>query len=248
MCRGIVFTLVACGTAAATLSGCARTPEKPAGDPFVAAYHRLRPSVVLFTMRVPSDDPKKKGGFEEAYGSGTIVASGARGSQILTAEHVIDGARGLRVTLDDRTTVPARVIASDLHDDLALVAIATPNRLVATLGASADLAPGTAIGVAGYPIPDAFQDEKLGTKTSVFSGRVSSHRNDALELDLPIIPGESGGPVFDARTGAVVALAESRFDDEKAIGFGIPIEDAERFMRRNLFARQTAQRTSWNSQ
>ena len=53
-------------------------------------------------------------------------------------------------------------------------------------------------------------------------------RKDALELDLPIIPGESGGPVFDAASGVVVGLAESRFDEEKAIGFAIPIDDAVR--------------------
>ncbi len=127
-------------------------------------------------------------------------------------------------------------MAADARSDLALVAIATPNRPVASLGTSRNVAPGTAIGVAGYPIPDAFTDEKLGIETSVFSGRVSSHRNDALELDLPVIPGESGGPVFDARSGVVLALAESRFDDEKAIGFGIPIEDAERFLHANLHA------------
>jgi S1-C subfamily serine protease len=56
-------------------------------------------------------------------------------------------------------------------------------------------------------------------------------RKDALELDLPIIPGESGGPVFDAASGVVVGLAESRFDEEKAIGFAIPIDDAVRFIR-----------------
>ena len=98
------------------------------------------------------------------------------------------------------------------------------------------------VGVAGFPIPDAFEDEKLGTKTSVFAGRVSSLRRDAVELDLPIIPGESGGPVFDARTGVVVALAESRFDEEKTIGFGIPIEDAERFLHGRVHGTRVAGR------
>jgi S1-C subfamily serine protease len=59
-------------------------------------------------------------------------------------------------------------------------------------------------------------------------------RNDTIELDLPVIPGESGGPVFLADSGSVIALAQSRFDDEHAIGFGIPIEDAIRFLRGKL--------------
>jgi len=217
----------------ALLVGCHGDPA-PAADPFVTTFHRIKPTVVLFTMRLPSDDAKRKGQFDEAYGSGVVVASGAWGSQILTVEHVIHGARDLRATLDDVRRVPARVTAVDEKDDVALVAIPTRNRPTAVLGASSVLEPGTAIGVAGYPIPDAFEDERLGTKTSVFSGRVSSLRHDAVELDVPVIPGESGGPVFDVATGTVVALAESRFDEEKAIGFGVPIEDAKRFLRGKL--------------
>ena len=55
-------------------------------------------------------------------------------------------------------------------------------------------------------------------------------RNDALEIDVPIIPGESGGPVFDAESGDVIGLAESRFDDERAIGFATPVDDAKKFI------------------
>jgi serine protease Do len=142
----------------------------------------------------------------------------------------------LRATLDDVRSVPARVLAADEKSDVALVQIAVPNRPVATLGTSAGIEPGTQIGVAGYPIPDEFDDEHLGVRTSVFAGRISSVRNDSLELDLPIIPGESGGPVFDAFSGAVIGLAESRFDDEKAIGFGVPIEDAESFLKHRIHA------------
>lgn len=225
--------LLAAGTALS--SGCANGPPgSAAGDPFVRSFHALKPAVVLFTMKIPSDDKKNKGGFDDAYGSGVAIASGPWGTQILTVQHVIVDAHDLRATLDDRRAVPARVIAADEKEDLALVQIDTPNRPVATLGTSFNVEPGTQIGVAGYPIPDAFEDEHLGTKTSVFSGRISSLRKDALELDLPIIPGESGGPVFDAQSGLVIGLAESRFDDEKAIGFGVPIEDAERFLRGRL--------------
>jgi len=225
------------------LAGCHAAPAQPPqapGDPFVATVQRIEPSVVLFTLNVPSDDPKKKRRLEEAYGSGVAIASGAWGTEVLTVEHVVAGARDLRATLVGGKTVRARVVASDAKDDLALVSLPERNVPVVTLGSNVDLEPGMAVGVAGFPIPDAFEDEKLGTKTSVFAGRVSSLRRDAVELDLPIIPGESGGPVFDARTGVVVALAESRFDEEKSIGFGIPIEDAKRFLRGRLHGERVA--------
>jgi S1-C subfamily serine protease len=55
-------------------------------------------------------------------------------------------------------------------------------------------------------------------------------RRGALEIDVPIIPGESGGPVFNIATGEVIGIAESRFDEERAIGFATPIDAATRFL------------------
>jgi S1-C subfamily serine protease len=216
------------------LAACSSNAKSLGGDAFVRAFHTVRPSVVLFTMKIPSDDPKKKGQWDDAYGSGIVVASGAWGTQILTVEHVIHGARDLRATLLEKLVVVARVVAVDTKKDLALVEASTPDVPVASLGSSRGIEPGTAIGVAGFPIPDAFADEGLGVATSVYAGRVSSVRKDTLELDLSIIPGESGGPVFDAESGVVVGLAESRFEEEKAIGFAIPIDDAEAFLKGRL--------------
>ncbi len=226
--------------AALGLAGCAAHAGEPAGDPFVRAFKSVRPSVVLFTMKIPTDDPKKKGQWDDAYGTGIVVASGAWGSQILTVEHVIHDSRDLHATVSGRRAVPATVVARDEKDDLALVETKQPNLPIAKLGTARGVEPGTSVGVAGYPIPDAFQDEGLGVATSVYAGRISSVRKDALELDLPIIPGESGGPVFEADGGAVVGLAESRFEEEKAIGFAIPIDDAVRFLSGKLHV--TAQR------
>jgi S1-C subfamily serine protease len=84
--------------------------------------------------------------------------------------------------------------------------------------------------VLGYPIPDAFEDEHLRAVVSLYTGRIASVRNGTMEIDVPIIPGESGGPVFDARSGAVIGIAESRFDDERAIGFATPVDVIARFL------------------
>jgi S1-C subfamily serine protease len=219
------------------LAACASKAQEPNGDPFPRVFRALRPSVVLFTMLIPSDDPKKHGQWDDAYGTGLIVASGPWGSQVLTVEHVIHDARNLKVTIGDRRQARVTIVARDEKADLALVQTSVPNLPATKLGSSSHIEPGQAIGVAGYPIPDAFQDEGLGTATSVYAGRISSIRKDALELDLPVIPGESGGPVFVADSGEVVGLAESRFDEEKAIGFAIPIDDARRFLAHTKGAR-----------
>ena len=49
----------------------------------------------------------------------------------------------------------------------------------------------------------------------MYAGRVASLRSRVLEIDAPIIPGESGGPVFDA-----------------VIGLAIPINRIKLFFRR----------------
>jgi S1-C subfamily serine protease len=214
------------------LAACAGAPAGDASDRYTELYTRLHPSVVLITMQIPADDPKRKGKWDEAYGSGAIVASGAWGSRILTDAHVVADARDLRAKIGDAgKAVPLRVVAvSDDDDDLALLEIPTPNLAPIAFGTMASVIPGRAIGVLGYPIPDAFEDEHLRTVVSLYTGRIASVRNGTMEIDVPIIPGESGGPVFDARSGDVIGVAESRFDDERAIGFATPVDIIARFL------------------
>jgi S1-C subfamily serine protease len=221
---------VTCALAGCSGSRADRTPA-PQSDRYVAAYEQLHPSVVFFTMKIPAQDPKHKGEWDDAYGSGVVVESGAWGSRILTDAHVVEGAKDLVATIGDGPHAPARVVArTGQNEDLAIVDVRLKNQKAARLGSTAQLRPGTAIGVLGYPIPDAFDDEHLGRTVSLYSGRVASLRPGALEIDVPIIPGESGGPVFDVNTGDVIGIAESRFEEERAIGFATPIDAATRFL------------------
>jgi S1-C subfamily serine protease len=216
------------------LAACARDvqPRADAPERYTVLYARLHPSVVLITMQIPADDPKRKGKWDDAYGSGAIVESGAWGSRILTDAHVVADARDLRARVGDAgKAVPLRVAAvSDDDDDLALLNIPTPNLTPIVLGTMQSVVPGRAVGVLGYPIPDAFEDEHLRAVVSLYTGRIASVRNGTMEIDVPIIPGESGGPVFDARSGEVIGIAESRFDDERAIGFATPVSVIARFL------------------
>ncbi|HEY0396135.1 MAG TPA: serine protease [Candidatus Elarobacter sp.] len=225
------FAVAALALACAT-AGCeqrAPQPRAPAKDHYVAAYERLHPSVVLFTMKIPSE--KHKGQWDDGFGSGVVVESGSWGTRILTGAHVVADAKNLVATIGDGPHAPARVVATTGDaDDLAIVDVPLKNQPAVKLGSIAHVTPGTPIGVLGYPIPDAFDDEHLGRTVSLYTGRVASVRKGALEIDVPIIPGESGGPVFDVSTGQVIGIAESRFDEERAIGFATPIDAATRFL------------------
>jgi S1-C subfamily serine protease len=210
------------------LGACAQ--PKPADDAFVAAAAKLRPATVLLTMSVPGEN--KKNGPDTEYASGVVVASGNWGSDILTVEHALENTWNHVATIGNKRKVPFQVIARDADLDIAIVRAAAKNLPFATLGSSADAHPGVSIGLLGYPIPDEFDNEGLGLATSLNSGLVSALRRDAIEVTLPIVPGESGGPVFLADTGEVIGIAESRFEDERSIGFALPINDAKRFLHK----------------
>jgi len=221
--------LIAAAFLALILAGCATDyPD----DRFVALVREMKPSVVLLTMRVPPE--KKKDGYDDAYGTGLVIASGSWGSDILTVAHVVDGAWDLHATIDNRMKIPARVIAVNNDTDVALVRTSRPNLPSVHLGDISDLRDqvGRNVGLLGYPIPDEFQDEQLGLATSLDTGRLSSIRDDALEVTLQIVPGESGGPVFLIDTGQIIGLADSRFDDERSIGFAVPLGDVLHFLHK----------------
>lgn len=212
-----------------TFSACA--PEY-SDDRFVGMVRALHPSVVLLTMRVPPEHKEDR--YDDAYSTGFVVAAGRWGSDILTVAHAVNGAWGMRATIDNHEKIAARVIALDKTLDVALVRTSRPGLPVALLGSSRGLQNqlGRDVALLGYPIPDEFADEELGLATSIVTGRLSSVRKGALEVTLPIVPGESGGPIFLVDTGEIIGLAESRFDDEHSIGFALPIDDAKKFLHR----------------
>ena len=213
----------------AFLSACAADyPD----DRFVALVRAMKPSVVLITMRIPPE--KKKDGYDVGYGTGLVVASGGWGSDILTVAHVVEDAWDVHATIDNHTKVPVHVVAVNNDTDVALLRTTRANLPVQRLGAVTPLGDqiGRDVGLLGYPIPDEFEDEQLGLATSLITGRLSSIRNDALEVTLPIVPGESGGPIFLIDTGAIIGLADSRFDDERSIGFAVPLGDVLHFLHK----------------
>jgi len=216
--------------AAFAIAACA---TRNSDDALVASARAIAPSVVLLTMKVPPEH--KSDAYDDAFGTGTVIASGAWGSDIMTVQHAVDGAWDMHATIGDKRKVSAKVVAEDKDLDVALVRASVPDLPVARLGSSAHLRDdlGRLLGLVGYPIPDEFQDEGLTLAKSINAGHLSSVRNHQFEVSLSIVPGESGAAIFIADTGEIIGIAESRFDDERSIGFALPIDDVKAFLHKH---------------
>ena len=147
--------------------------------------------------------------------SGVIVEDGRT---IMTTAHELTGAVRLRVRFYDGTVVPARVARQNPREDLAILAIDVDGLARAKLGTMSDVAPGDTVRTIGCP---------HGAEFSLTQGIVSALRRvdgeDLIQTDVPVNPGSSGGPLFDA-TGSVVGIIKASADGLRGVNFAIPVD------------------------
>ena len=161
-------------------------------------------------------------GIPEA-GHGTGVVVDPRGV-IVTAKHVVEGARHVAVRLpgDDGAVLPAIVVYQDDTLDFAIVLVKTPSPLTAiTLPEGApQLRVRQTVDAIGYPF-DADRRQPQSAR-----GIISGVLDDGhLQLDMSLNPGNSGGPLLDESetlVGIVVARADPT-SGAQGIGIAVPI-------------------------
>lgn len=150
-------------------------------------------------------------------GSGVIwAADGA----IVTNAHVASRPRA-EVVLSDGRRFEASVERRDAERDLALLRIEAADLPAAAVRDAADLRPGEVLVAVGHP---------LGVPNAVVMGiahaRVSpQHR--FVQADLRLAPGNSGGPLADAR-GRVVGINSMV---ARGVALAVPSAAVERFVR-----------------
>jgi putative serine protease PepD len=163
---------------------------------------------------------------ETSYGlgSGWVAHSSKSGSELVTNFHVIDeawssGVAGVDVRQGD-VTIQGTIESVDRNDDLAIIHVAEFLPALQTARDRPALA--QAVMVVGSPLG-------LGGTVSVgvISGFRSVEGSDYVQFSAPISPGNSGGPVVDAR-GRVVAIASAKFVGKgvEALSLGIPVQTA----------------------
>jgi S1-C subfamily serine protease len=189
------------------------------------AYQTILPSLV----EIETDHGPSPTGEQTGLGAGVIIN---KDGTIMTALHVVEGAKSVRVSFIDGTKSSAQVTSTDPAHDIAVLTPARgPETIVpAVLGGAGQV--GQEAYAVGHPL--GF----FGTLTSgVISGldrsiKVKSGKRlkGLIQFDAAVNPGNSGGPLLDKNgqvIGIVTALANpSRDGYFIGIGFAVPIGTA----------------------
>ena len=142
---------------------------------------------------------------------------------VITNAHVVRGKRAL-VELSDGTRLSAQVTASDAERDLASLKVEASGLPAATIGDSDALRPGQLAFAVGNPMG------LVGAVTSgiIFAGGAQAGRRARwIQADVRIAPGNSGGPLADAR-GRVIGVNSMIYG---GLAIAVPSNAIVRFLR-----------------
>lgn len=169
--------------------------------------------------------PEGQGPQQTGVGTGFVISASG---DIVTNNHVVEGAENVTVTLADGTKLQAKVVGTDPATDLALIRVEAGHDLpFVEWGDSTALRVGQDVVAIGNP---------FGLGNTVTAGIVSALGRDInsgpfdnyIQTDAAINRGNSGGPLFDA-AGRVVGINTAIFSPSGGsvgIGFAVPAETA----------------------
>jgi S1-C subfamily serine protease len=212
----------AVGKIASDAAGKAIENDKAAPANSAVVYQKILPSIVA--IETTSSRPGSEG-----LGTGVIVNT--HGS-ILTANHVVDGATGIRVVFADGTRSSAAVVSKDPAHDIAVVKAQRPPGVIVP----AVLGGGAQVGDDAYAVGNP-----LGYFDSLSAGVVSGLDRSAktsdgktlqglIQFDAAVNPGNSGGPLLN-RGGQVIGIVTALANPSRngvfiGLGFAVPIGTA----------------------
>jgi len=164
-------------------------------------------------------------------GSGFIIRSDG---YVLSNNHVVEGARIIKVHLRDGRVFEANLVGRDPATDVSLLKLQLKGEVLPTvaLGDSEALRIGEWVVAIGNP---------LGLSHTVTAGIVSAKGRrevrpdgrlrypDFIQTDASINPGNSGGPLFNVR-GEVIGINTAVSAQGQGIGFAIPINMVKKIL------------------
>lgn len=186
----------------------------------------------FFGFQIPQYRQKGTEKKEVGGGSGFIISADG---MIVTNKHVVEDEQAeYTVLTNDGKKYPARVLARDSLNDLAVLKIEEKNLPVLKLGDSDKIE----IGQTAIAIGNALGEFRntvsagivSGLKRSVAAGGMASgteQLQEVIQTDAAINPGNSGGPLLNL-AGEVIGVNTAMAQGAENIGFAIPINQIKK--------------------
>ena len=166
-------------------------------------------------------------GYGQSYevpGSGSGVVLTEDG-YIATCAHVVEGAKSVKVTLNDDTSYDATIVGTDSKNDIAIIKIEATGLTPAVVGDSETLTVGSEVIAIGNPLGELRGTATAGIISAVNRTiEVEGQAMTLVQTDAAISPGNSGGGLFDA-SGKLIGIVNAKVSDSRAegLGFAIPV-------------------------
>ncbi len=203
------------------------TSSIPTLPTFSGVVKRIMPSIVYIFV---TTSQTSNGQTIYAAGSGVIMSPDG---YILTNRHVVEGAKSIEVTLQNRKVyTPSKTYIDDILD-LAVVKIDADNITAAVWGNPDGINVGDWVLAVGYPLGISPAEGGATVTTGVIStlGRSfyldGTPYFDIIQTDAAINPGNSGGPLVNL-AGEVIGInsAGATGNGISGIGFAINVATA----------------------
>jgi putative serine protease PepD len=224
-------------------------------DSLAQLYKQDAPGVVDITVQLSSSTASSggfpfsnPGGSQKAEAEGTGFEIDSKGN-ILTAEHVVDGAKSITVTFQDGSTAKATLVGSDKTTDTAVIHVDVPSSQLhpLALGNSSAAEPGQTVVAIGSPfsLPETMTAGIVSATNRNITAPNGFSITGAIQTDAAINHGNSGGPLIDAATNTVIGINDQILNagdtnDNAGVGFAVPI-DASKSAAQTLIAGGTVQ-------
>jgi len=200
-------------------------------------YRQDSPGVVDITVTTTSSSGSGISPFAPGGGSQDAQAEGTgyvydKSGNIITADHVVDGAKAIKVRFSDGSTAKATLVGTDSSTDTAVIKVSVPAGKLTplTLADSSTVVPGQAVVAIGSP---------FGYSESITAGIVSAVNrtikapngysiSNTIQTDAAINHGNSGGPLIDESGKVVGTNVQIAVDDQNGgsanagVGFAVP--------------------------
>lgn len=187
---------------------------------------------------------ESKNGSSASAGTGFFVS---KAGSVLTNFHVVRGCRDIWIIPSDSSKLGASLVAKDETNDLALLASGAKPGSVPAFNSRPRV--GENIFVYGFPLTSILATTGNFTQGNVTATAGLNDDTRMLQISAPVQPGNSGGPVLDAK-GNVEAVLVSKLnalriakitdDIPQNVNFAIKASIATNFLESNNLSPNTA--------